>query len=144
MKHEVKHLTQKVTELKAELKDSKDVMTKKVDELRRKELKTKTFLKNTEDDLKKVQKTLDISVSKRKAAQNSLEKLKMEYSQLEHRFKKLYNEYEEFKASSDGNAKSASIINELEKQLSTAKNQTLKVLDLYHNLEHKYKNLKRH
>ena len=43
------------------------------------------------------------------------------------------------KPSSDGNAKSASIINELEKQLSTAKNQTLKVLDLYHNLEHKYK-----
>ena len=138
MKHEVKHLTQKVVELKAELKNSKDVMTKEVDELRRKELKTKMFLKNTEDDLEKVQKSLDVSVSKRKAAQNSLEKLKIENSQLAHRFKKLYNEYEGFKAKSDRDAKSASIINELEQQLSTAKKQTLKVLDLYHNLEHKY------
>ena len=113
-------------------------MTKEVDELRRKELKTKMFLKSTEDDLEKVQKSLDVSVSKRKAAQNSLEKLKIENSQLAHRFKKLYNEYEGFKAKSDRDAKSASIINELEQQLSTAKKQTLKVLDLYHNLEHKY------
>ena len=41
MKHEVEHLTEKVMELKAELNNSKDVMTKTVDELRRKEMKTK-------------------------------------------------------------------------------------------------------
>ena len=140
MKHEIEHLTKEAKHLKTELKNSKDVMSKEVEHLTRKESKIKLFLKNAEDNLENTSSKLEDAIEEKRSLKQRLDNMKMEYMQLENKYKKLENElvFEDRKDDKTKQHYKASI-QDLNIKLLKAKEQTVKIMDLYHELEIKYK-----